>query len=202
MNFIQMDDFFNNVQSCTKCSRLCKITPIKIIHNYINTNGSIFVIGRNPGIHSEKYPALNNEEFVKYHNNFYFKSAFAKYVLKHIKIEEAYFTNFVKCESPNNSELTDEEYLNCSEYLKYQLDKFKPKKILFFSKALIKPFKKIFSIDLDIECLKEYEVELKLNSTVINTKVIFLMHPSYLRRNIGSNIDIKQNNFLEQCMKF
>ena len=162
MLFELEDRIFN----CNKCKRLRDVTHIPMPHIYYNSslyNVKLFFVGRNPGLEDD-YSNVSEQEMMDIYHDRWYKCNFGKYIRSNfgesIVIEKMFFTNVAKCSSPENSQLTEEEMENCSEYLSQQIRIMQPKIIVTFGREA-----------------KEI-VEKKINR---NCPVVNLYHPSYVQ---------------------
>ena len=86
--------------------------------------------------------------------------------------KEIYITNVVKCHPPNNRKSEENEIINCTPYLKQELEWISPEHIIclgkdawgFFNKAISSPCQK----------------KVKMNGSV--TTIHFVYHPSFIKR--------------------
>jgi len=145
----------------------------------------LFVVGINPG-----QPQPNEDILLKELNNDYKKhyergiknckvGFFLDKVLNELKIgwDEIFFTNIIKCSTPENRMPTEIEINECSEYLRDQRNAVLPKKVLLLGKFVAQAI----GIEDKVPFAREYN----------KVKYYCVHHPSYLARTNSTDKAVK-----------
>lgn len=111
------------------------------------------------------------------------------------ELNDFYYTNIIKCKTPNNRAAHGSELMLCRDFLDQQIEIIKPKLIVALGSA---SFKALSGINDNIEELRG-EI-LSCNQS----HIIATFHPNYLLRNPSAKKDAfedfkKIKVFLEQC---
>jgi uracil-DNA glycosylase family 4 len=99
--------------------------------------------------------------------------------------KDVFILNILKCRPPDNRKPTEEEAINCSNFLRIQLKVIQPKIILCLGATAAQ---NILKVDTPISSLREqwYDYKIYDNSPIIKIRATF--HPSYaLRNNFAKN---------------
>jgi len=117
---VTLAELNSTICDCQKCS--LGTTRTKFVFGVGNPNADIVLIGEAPGADED----AQGEPFVGRAGQLLNKILDAI----HLKREEVYICNILKCRPPNNREPATEEVQKCEPYLWKQLELIKPKIIL------------------------------------------------------------------------
>ena len=176
-----------DVYACNKCPEpaAARLYPMP---GFFGSDVKLMIIGINPG----PWDNAEKERLKTFNNNY--REAY-EYGIKHCPVgdflnraleameitwDDIFFTNLIKCATPNVREPSDLEVSNCSKYLQEQIAVVQPKNLLFLSEFVAN------KLGIDVKPMT-YEI-------IEETTVIVLYHPSYLRRR--GKID-EATNFLK-----
>jgi len=115
-----LNDFYENIKDCKKCSLSHSRT--KLVFGIGNPNADIVIVGEAPG----KNEDLIGEPFVGRGGKLLDK------ILNSINLnrEKVFILNVLKCRPPENRDPKPDEIEKCEPYLKKQLEIIKPKLII------------------------------------------------------------------------
>ena len=112
-----LEDFHRQIENCTKC-RL-GFTRTKFVFGVGNPEAKLMFIGEGPGREEDR----QGEPFVGAAGKLLDKMLEAI----HLKREEVYIANMVKCRPPENRDPAPDEIETCQPYLFHQLKLIQPK---------------------------------------------------------------------------
>lgn len=112
-----LEDFHQQIKNCTKC-RL-GFTRTRFVFGVGNPEAKLMFIGEGPGREED----LQGEPFVGAAGKLLDKMLEAI----HLKREEVYIANMVKCRPPENRDPAPDEIETCQPYLLHQLKLIQPK---------------------------------------------------------------------------
>ncbi len=181
----QMIELYNSVQKCAACTELVK-NRTKIVFGAGNINAKLVFVGEAPGRDED----LQGLPFVGRAGQLLTK------IIESIGLtrQEVFICNVLKCRPPNNRAPAPDEVVNCSPFLKRQIELIKPKIICALGnhacQALLRTEKGISQLR---GTFQEYE----------GTPVLCTYHPAYLLRNPSEKRKVwedmkKIRNFLQE----
>ncbi len=154
----------DNIKKC----RLCNIAELR--HNLVfgegDPNSDIMFIGEGPGEKED----LTGRPFVGRAG----KLLDQMLLSIGIKRESVYIANIIKCRPPGNRNPSNEEILNCTPYLKRQIEIIHPKLLFGLGK-----FASSYLFEMDAAMGKLRGTHIKKDGIIISCSY----HPAYLLRN-------------------
>lgn len=159
-----IEELHKNINMCLKCP--FGKTRTNFVFGVGNNNADIMVIGEGPGADED----LQGEPFVGRAGQLLNKILEAI----HLKREDVYIANVVKCRPPGNKTPTESEFKDCLPYLLKQIEIIKPKFILTLGAV---PLLALFGKMYQISKHRGHVLDFK------GIKVIPTYHPAYLLRN-------------------
>jgi len=161
----QLNDLSETVAGCQRCDELAKCRK-QTVFGEGNPMARFVFFGEGPGADEDR----TGRPFVGRAGQLLTKMIEAC----HLKREEVYILNSIKCRPPGNRNPTEEEVANCREYFEAQLQWIRPEYIVCLgavsSKALLRT---TLSIGRLRQRFHRYH----------DSKVLVIYHPAYLLRN-------------------
>jgi DNA polymerase len=163
---IDWELLITNIKSCQLCEGLnCKESGTSNAPGYGNIKSNVVLIGQSlcgkPCIDAQ-IPFTGGSG--KLLDQAFQQAAIDK--------KDIYITNVVKCHPPENRKSKEHEIVNCTPYLKKELEWISPEHIICLGKDAWGHFNK----EIKLPCIKE----VKMNDKI--TKFHYVYHPSYIRR--------------------
>lgn len=180
-----INELENSITSCNLCPRLREVTPIPYPHiMYCEPKDvKLMLIGRNPGIEDD-YSGVSIDGFKEIYHKRWWECRVGKYVRQRLGDDfvekHVFFTNVVKCSSPNNSIIRMPEKHRCYPFLKQQIDVIRPNVIVTISGD---------SKDMLQQDMKDHKYN--------GTPVFHMYHPSYFRYTSDKTKSKKQDVLFE-----
>jgi len=159
----------NQMEKIVQNCHLCQLSKTRknIVFGEGNINAEIMFIGEGPGANEDQsgkpFVGRAGELLTKIIEN-----------VLHIRREDTYIANIVKCRPPNNRVPTPQEVKSCIPYLLKQIDIIKPKIIITLGATAYN------NLTQDTTPISKIRGEV-LNFG--NAKLIPTFHPSFLLRN-------------------
>ena len=160
-----LDDFYNQINKCHKCSLGGSRT--NFVFGVGDKNASLMLVGEAPGENED----LKGEPFVGRAGKLLDKILFA---INRTRNDDVYICNVIKCRPPNNRDPLASEVKECEPYLIHQINLIKPKLIVALGRVAGKT---LLNVD---NSLKSMRGEIH---NYHGTPLIVTYHPAALLRN-------------------
>lgn len=157
------------VFDCTLCD-LSKSRK-NVVFGWGNANSKVMFVGEAPGITEDEAakPFVGNSGDL-------LDKIIQTVLLK--QMDEFYFTNIIKCKTPNNRLPTPNEVMYCKPYIEQQIEIIQPKLIVALGST---SFKYLMGSDENIQKLRGQVLQYSKDISLVAT-----FHPSFLLRNPSS----------------
>ena len=160
-----LDDFYNQINKCHKCSLGGSRT--NFVFGVGDKNASLMLVGEAPGENED----LKGEPFVGRAGKLLDKILFA---INRTRNDDVYICNVIKCRPPNNRDPLTSEVKECEPYLIHQINLIRPKLIVALGRIAGKT---LLNVD---NSLKSMRGEIH---NYHGTPLIVTYHPAALLRN-------------------
>ena len=160
-----LDDFYNQINKCHKCSLGGSRT--NFVFGVGDKNASLMLVGEAPGENED----LKGEPFVGRAGKLLDKILFA---INRTRNDDVYICNVIKCRPPNNRDPLASEVKECEPYLIHQINLIRPKLIVALGRIAGKT---LLNVD---NSLKSMRGEIH---NYHGTPLIVTYHPAALLRN-------------------
>ena len=160
-----LDDFYNQINKCHKCSLGGSRT--NFVFGVGDKNASLMLVGEAPGENED----LKGEPFVGRAGKLLDKILFA---IDRTRNDDVYICNVIKCRPPNNRDPLTSEVKECEPYLIHQINLIRPKLIVALGRIAGKT---LLNVD---NSLKSMRGEIH---NYHGTPLIVTYHPAALLRN-------------------
>ena len=186
----------NQIYKCTKCPD-CVKTRMYAMPGFIGQSDiRLAIIGQNPGLpqRGEKERLINLNNDYETHYSIGLKNClvgtFINHVCETLNIgwKNIFFSNIIKCATPQCRMPSEVEVGNCIGYLRQQLQIIQPKCVLFlgqFPGLILNDKYKVFTYYIQIDNHQD-------------VKYINIYHPTYIRR-IGDKLLCRTLGFIKKA---
>jgi len=173
----------DKISNCKKCDRLRGVTPYPMPNiMYCNVNQvKIMIVGRNPGLEND-HSKIKQEEFIRQYHKLWWECKIGRYIRKNFgdsfTKNHVFFTNICKCSSPANAPLSNDEKMNCFDYLCQQNRIVKPEIVIGFGTEAN-----------------------RVIDNLLYGKKVHLLHPSYFLYQSNLSAPLGQEITIKEIMK-
>ncbi len=170
---------YDKIFTCNKCTiSRCEFNVVRSLYGGEISNIIYFWIGQNPGISLNK--KWGDIVFPITGNNNKNQDEFTTFLYKQQIYQKSYFTNTIKCSTPQNRIPNDEEIINCFSFLHKELILVKPKCIITMGRISKEVLEKVYTITDEFK----------------NVKLFNIYHPTYIYSYNRNKMQTYQDNIL------
>lgn len=189
----------NHIYNCTKCSDCVKVRMYSMPGFYGKSDIRLAIIGQNPGLPQSgeeerlrRLIQLDDKLYDNYETHYSIglkNCSVGKFVDKvcetlNIGWRNIFFSNIIKCATPQCRVPSDIEVNNCIGYLHQQLDILKPKTILFLGHF------PVAKLDHSLRAFHYYMQD--------GVKLISVYHPSFIKKAAYPGLEEKTLKFIKK----